>query len=149
MERRNLDFHDFNSVVDDIDQLHKRGYTKAGQWDLSQICEHLAKVMRLSIEGFGFKGAWYIRALAPLIKRRFFKTRRMPTGFQAPGVLMPRNLGEEAQAVASCKEQLDRVRNYPGEFQPSPFFGRLSPEEWRQLHLIHAAHHLSFLIPNA
>jgi hypothetical protein len=147
MKRRNLDFQDFESVAADIDRLKKNGYAKVGQWELCQTCDHLATVMRMSLEGFPFKGAWYIRLLAPMIKGRFFKTRRMTEGFQAPAVLIPATGKSEDAAIGSCKDLLQRVKTHEGEFHPNPFFGKLSPDEWRQLHLIHAAHHLSFLIP--
>jgi hypothetical protein len=147
MERRQLDFRDFDSVAADIDRLHKNGYDKVGQWELCQTCDHLSTVMRMSMEGFPFKAAWYIRLLGPLVKGRFFKTRRMSEGFQAPAVLIPLAAGDEKAAVGSCKELLRRVQTHSEEFHPNPFFGRLTPDEWRQLHLIHAAHHLSFLIP--
>jgi hypothetical protein len=148
MERRQLDFHDFDSVAADIDRLHKNGYTKVGQWELCQACDHLSNVMRMSMEGFPFKAPWYIHLLAPLlVKGRMFKTRRMREGFQAPSAVMPSGGGDEKTSVNKCKDLLKRVRDYPGEFEPNPFFGKLTADEWRQHHLIHSAHHLSFLIP--
>ena len=49
---------------------------------------------------------------------------------------------------------------YPGALQfafetlktepfPHPFFGPLTKQQWNDLVLIHAGHHLSFLVPNA
>ena len=51
MERRHLDFNDFDSVSVDVGNLRQRGYTKVGNWTLGQICEHLAMGMRMSIDG--------------------------------------------------------------------------------------------------
>ena len=149
MPRRQLDFHDFASVASDIDQLGKTGYSQVGKWNLFRTCDHLAKTMRMSLEGFPNNAPWYLRYLvAPLVKGRFFRTRRMPEGFKAPAGLDPSDAGDEQAAAQLCKDFLNRVRD-AREFQPHPVFGRLSPEEWRQVHLIHSAHHLSFLIPKA
>src|SRR5262245_1035867 len=150
MQRRPLDFHDFDSVVTEIDRLQKNSYDKAGQWDLGLTCDHLNKVMRGSLEGFPFKGPWFFRVfLGPIFKGLLFKQRRMREGFKAPSALIPSPALNENAVVSDCKNLLARVRDHQGDFHPNPFLGRLSPEEWRQLHLIHSAHHLSFLVPKA
>src|SRR5262245_4670699 len=118
MQRRQLDFHDFDSVAAEIDRLQKNGYDKVGRWDLGVTCDHLSKVMQMSMEGFGFKGPWYFRlVIGPLIKGRFFRKRTMPEGFQAPKRVLPSEQVDEKAAVTGCKELLTRVRNHPGEFQ--------------------------------
>jgi len=42
-----------------------------------------------------------------------------------------------------------RFAEHPGEMQPSPLFGKMTRDQWTDLHLIHASHHLSFLLPKA
>jgi Protein of unknown function (DUF1569) len=145
MPRRQLDFHDFNSIGTEIDRLEKNGYNQVGQWNLSRTCDHLAKTMRMSLEGFPHRAPWYVRLVAPMVKGRFFRKRRMPEGFPAPSGLEP---SDDKAAVQLCKDFLTRVCDAK-EFHLHPVFGKLSPEEWRQVHLIHSSHHLSFLIPNA
>jgi hypothetical protein len=49
--------------------------------------------------------------------------------------------------VARLKETIERLRTHQGELHASPFFGYLTPDQWRRLHLIHCAHHLGFLVP--
>jgi hypothetical protein len=44
---------------------------------------------------------------------------------------------------------MDRLRTHQGEMHASPFFGYLTPQQWRDLHLIHCAHHLGYLIPKS
>jgi len=151
MQRRKLDFHDFDSVAADLERLQKNGYSKAGNWGLRQICQHLEGAFRMSIDGFSMKGPWIIRKiLGPYVfKGRLLSKRSMPEGFKAPKAFMPSDDGDETSTVQAFKVQLDRVRDHKGEFQPNPFLGPMTPDEWRQFHLIHAAHHLSFLIPKA
>jgi hypothetical protein len=149
MQRRQLDFHDFDAVAAEVERLRRYGYARAGNWDLRQVCEHLTATMRMSLEGFSFQGPpWPLRVLiAPLLRWRFFKTRRMPAGYKGPEPLMPNPAGDENAAVRTFNEMLARVRDPGASFHPSPFLGKLTAEQWRQLHLIHAAHHLGFLVP--
>jgi len=56
---------------------------------------------------------------------------------------------DEAQAVAKFQQQVEQIDQYRGAFQPHPVFGSLSNDQWRQFHLIHISHHLSFLIPKS
>ena len=44
---------------------------------------------------------------------------------------------------------VERFKGHSGPLHPSPAFGRLTPEQWREVHLWHCEHHLSFLLPRA
>ncbi len=147
IQRRRLDFRHFAQVAEDLDRLHALGYTRSGRWDLAQICEHLAVFMEMSLTGFRFRFPWPMRVMGRSVLRQLTLWRRsIPTGFSAPRELNPRSELSHAAAIAVVKKLLCRVRDAQ-RFQPSPLFGRMSAEEWRQIHLIHCAHHLSFLIP--
>jgi hypothetical protein len=147
--RRTLDFFDFDAVLADVERLRRDGYRRAGTWDLPQACDHLTRFMRGSLEGFGFQFPLPFRLAGRwLFLGRTLRTRRIPTGVKGPAPLMPpADVGGDA-AVRAFAETVARVRDHRGDFHPSPLFGRLTPEQWRQIHLIHAAHHLSFLVPN-
>ncbi len=41
---------------------------------------------------------------------------------------------------------IDRLNREPQRY-PSPVFGKMTKEEWDQLHLRHAEMHLSFYVP--
>jgi hypothetical protein len=155
MQRRQLDFHDFDAIAQDIDRLHTRGYQKVGNWDLAQVCTHLARTMEWSLTGTKFQAPWLFRnwvarkLLVPIVLGRILKKRRLKTGFQAPAELIPSaSPAAEAEAVLQCKQLLQRVRDHQGEFCLHPFFVKVTPEQQRQIHFIHSAHHLSFLVPN-
>jgi hypothetical protein len=49
--------------------------------------------------------------------------------------------------VQSLIPLIERFGDHQGGYQPSPLFGAPSREEWSGLRLIHAAHHVSFLVP--
>lgn len=148
MPQRNLDFHDFPEVVAELDRLHAKGYEKTGNWDLAQVCNHLAYFIDGSLDGATYKVPWIFKALfGRLVLKRILSQRRMKVGVFTPQKPLPQPGGDEAAAVARLKQCIQRFQAHQGELQPSPFFGNLTPREWRELHLIHCAHHLGFLNP--
>jgi hypothetical protein len=149
MKRRRLDFQDFQAVEKEIDRLQAGGYQKAGSWDLAHICEHLALTMQNSLHGSPYQASWPFRKLiGPVVLRIILRTRQLKTGFPAPPGLRPADAVNPEEAVSRCRDLLRQVREHPGEFQPHPFFGKITADQWRQVHLIHSAHHLGFLVPN-
>ncbi len=148
MARRNLQFDGFNGVCAELDRLRASGYERGGKWDLAQVCDHLAFFMRESLDGFTFRVPWLLKVLfGRFVLRRILNRRRMKDGAPTPQKPLPAAGGDEAAAVARLKQVIGRLQAHSGELRDSPFFGHLTPEQWRELHLIHCAHHLGFLSP--
>lgn len=101
-----------------------------------------------SIDGFaGIPVPFYMRLLGPaVIKPILFKTGKMPAGVKGPAKMMPTGVGDDASQLAAFEVAVGRVKAAT-TFAPSPYLGKLRPDQWRRLHCIHSAHHLSFLIP--
>lgn len=146
MERRTLHFSTYHDVITDLERL-EAGYERLGDWRLGQMCRHLSYYFRGSLDGFPFLLPWIVRKTAgPLLLRALLKRQRMPAkGRTIPASVFPPTQ-EDAPAAAEAKALLRRLEN-ARELYPSPLFGRLSSDQWRALHLLHAAHHLSLLIP--
>ena len=66
-ERRKLTFAALDDAVRDAENLLAKGYDKVGNWDLAQVCFHLAEWMRYPVEGF---------PKPPLLMRPVFWTAR-------------------------------------------------------------------------
>ena len=152
MRRRELDLPDLDAVVAEAERLLHSGYDKAGTWDLSQVCLHVAQPINQTIDGFTMTMPVPLRILmkiiGPFVKRSVYKTRRMRAGLRAPEGTVA-NPCDEAEAVAELVTAANRLTRHKGPWRKHPLFGKLTAEEWRDFHVIHASHHLSFLIPRA
>jgi hypothetical protein len=150
MGQRQLHFNDFAEVCAEVNRLHRGGYEKLGQWDLAQICDHLAYFMQGSLDGFTFRVPWLIKVLfGRLVLRSILKHRRMKEGAPTPQKPPPAAGGDEPTAVGQFHKVVERFQAHTGDFHSSPFFGYLTPQQWSELHLIHCAHHLGFLAARA
>jgi hypothetical protein len=119
-----------------------------GNWSLGHLLAHLTVSVNGSIDGTSAKAPLIARLIGPLIKRRFL-TKPMPSGFKLPkgeeGILYP--------AATSAEDALRGLRTAFGRLKSErmtarhPVFGRMTHEEWTQLHLRHAELHLSFADP--
>lgn len=151
--RRKLQFHDLDEVVQDVEQLQAKGYTKTGNWDLAQVCGHLADWMGFPLDGFPNPGCligtalWILRNTIGKRKfREYLDAGQMPSGKPTmPQTAHPAGENETAE-VNRLKENVRRFKAHRGEVYPSPLFGKMTLEEATKLQLIHCAHHLSFLV---
>lgn len=150
MPRRKIDFVTFDALIADVQALQARGYGRVGKWSLEQCCEHLSNMMRCSLEGFEkVKLPLLVKLAKPFgafFRRRMLKTRSMPAGFKGPDAFMPGPTSDPA-AIDTFMALCRRVET-SDRFIASPVLGKMTADEWRQVHLIHGAHHLSFLVPN-
>jgi hypothetical protein len=149
LERRKLDFHRWSEVLADIDQLHRSGYQRCGNWDLSQILDHVGEGLRTAQKGFDHQGPWIVRKLfGPLILKRILSQRKMKAGIKVPPWWLPGPAHDESKAIHRFKEDVACFEKYSATPKPHPFFGPLTKPQWNDLALIHAGHHLSFLVGN-
>jgi ubiquinone/menaquinone biosynthesis C-methylase UbiE len=150
MERRTLRLPSYDAVGADAEALLALGYDRAGSWGLGQACHHLATIMEMSLDGFPSRFPWPVRLaarwffLGKILRHHVFRRR-----FPAPKFALPPEAADDRAGVARLRAVLGRLQGHAGEMRPSPVFGRLSPEQWREVHLWHCEHHLSFLLPRA
>jgi len=148
--RRRLDFKTWPDLLADIDHLHRAHYNRLGNWDLSQTLDHVGEGMRVAMHGIDHQGAWIIRKfLGPMILKRILKQRRMKAGIKVPQWWLPGPSHDESAAIEQFRSEATAFQNLTTPPHPHPFFGPLTKQQWNDLVLVHAAHHLSFLIPRA
>jgi hypothetical protein len=153
-KRRQLQFGSLDEVVRDAESLLAKGYEQAGSWDLAQVCNHLADWMGFPIDGFPQPPA-PIRAVLWVMKKTIGRKKLLQyladKTFPAGKPTMPQTVhpagGDARAAVERLRVTADRLKAYTGPIVPSPLFGPMTRDEAAGMQLVHAAHHLSFLIP--
>lgn len=144
--RRTLRYDNLDEIMPDVERLLK-GYTTVGRWSVGQMCRHLAAIMRASVDlpaSTQFDPSLRVDADR---KRVILETGSIPEGlatgqpFDPPGGLDDR---EEAEGLRSA---IAYYAASPGPALAHPLLGPLSRQEWDRMHCHHAAHHLSFAIP--
>jgi len=147
MSRRDLSFENVAAVQSELNRLG-RGAKGLGNWNLAQTCDHLAFFIEGSLDGHQFKVPWIFKMLfGRMVLKRILTSRKMKPGVFTPQKPLPDPGIDEAKSVARLAKALDRLQKHAGDFHDSPFFGHLTPEQWRELHCIHCAHHFNNLIP--
>jgi len=151
---RDLTFHNFGEVRSEVESLLRLGYKPVGKWDLAQVCNHLADWLTFPVAGFP-KAPLPIRivlwalskTIAPGQFRKMLETGKMRAGTPTMPETVSASGGDVVKAVDRLMKALDRFEAHEGPYHPSPLFGSVDRETACRLQLIHAAHHLSFLIP--
>ncbi len=148
MDQRSLSFQSTAEVKAEIDRLHRGGYTATGKWNLGQVCDHLAYFIEGTLDGHKFKVPWLFKVLfGRMVLKRILNSGKMKAGVFTPQKPLPDpNVNSDAEVARLCKA-LDRLESHRDEMYDSPFFGHLTPDEWRRMHMIHCAHHLGYLHP--
>jgi hypothetical protein len=144
--RRKVSYASLQDVVADAERLSAAKVTTLGNWSAGQVFQHLAAAYNGSIDGLPGKFPWHIRLVANLFKNRLLRGA-MPAGIEVPADLakavMPNPTSTEA-GLAELRAAVARLERDPHRAR-HPLFGDMSHEQWNQVHLNHAALHMSFL----
>ncbi|HUU84245.1 MAG TPA: DUF1569 domain-containing protein [Phycisphaerae bacterium] len=143
--RRKLRFGSYEQILSEVDRLAPAHRT-LGNWTLAQICEHLFETQTFSVEPWEpeirtsrlFQATIGRIALCVLLWFRFIPEQQ--------GNLGPRPPVDLQAARGHLNESIRRLSSEP-TCARHPIFGGMTAAQWRQFHLHHAAHHLSFVIP--
>jgi hypothetical protein len=148
LQRRQLRFKTLDEVVADARAIVSSPHTTVGRWSAGQILDHLASGIECAFDGYGFQAPLLIRlAVRPF--RNSVLVRPMRAGFRLPkrgAILLPSDTVSTEQALARLENCTERLKS-ANPTQPHPVLGRLTPHEYRLLHLRHSELHLSFIVP--
>jgi hypothetical protein len=148
MARRTLEFHALADAAADVRQLQTHGCEPQGTWSIGQICRHLAEFLDSSMHGFPEVPEWAkYRELGPAMLLRVLQGKRMKTGFPLPEAHQPPKEADAGIWPDRLCRLLVVAESFYGPVPPHPIFGPMSLDQWREMQLIHLAHHLSFLCP--
>ncbi|MCB1305410.1 MAG: DUF1569 domain-containing protein [Leptospiraceae bacterium] len=153
-ENRGLNFKSLDDVIEEVRRLAKGGYNKKGNWDLGQMCSHLADWALYPIDGYPSAPA-PIRAVLALIRitsgkkqlKKVLENRGFGKGSPTMKESVPSDTLDEEAQIQRLADALHRLDQHPGPFHASPLFGDLDRSTWIEMNLIHAEHHLAYLEP--
>jgi hypothetical protein len=148
--RRELHFSSIDDALAEIDRIaaaEREGKLHCvGNWTIGQVFNHLGTWAEFAYKPNPLKPPLPIKLILRLMKKRFI-SGPMKVGARIPGV-KDGTLGAEAcpfeDGYARVRSAFSRLKS-EAPTQPNVIFGRLSHEEWIQMHLRHAELHLSFL----
>ena len=150
--RAGLEYPDVAAALADVARL-RRGYTQAGGWNLAQNAHHLAASLkdRMRPEAAAELDTPQQRA-RHAARDRVLTENVVAAGLTSPAASAPpADLVDDTDAgraaVDDLEAQLQRFDRYDHEFPPHRLFGRMTREQNRRHQLVHAAHHLSHLVP--
>jgi hypothetical protein len=153
--RRELKFDQLEEIYQDAERLLEGGYASVGDWNLAQVCGHVQQWMSFPMDGFpkpGFPINGMMWVMKILVGRSMLKKVLAEGKMKAKAPTMPSTVpsadGDDAVAVQRLRETVERLIGWKDDYYASPLFGPMDRETVVRLQLIHAAHHLSFLIPN-
>jgi hypothetical protein len=148
-ERRPVEYSSISAVLSDAEFLASHPHRTVGSWSYGRILQHLADSLNRSIDGFGYKSPFYVRIVASNFLKKKYLREKMPSGFKLPKAQeekLPLQETPIEESLANLKRAIDRFqREEPKADHPA--FGKLTPEEWVQLHLRHSELHMSFVKP--
>ncbi len=146
-ERRKVTISTLDQVMPEIDRLME-GHETVGNWTLGQVCNHLAATFVYSIEGFPGQAPWLLRVtLGKIIWKKIRRERGMKAGIKVPERYQPKpDLDARAEAEA-LRAAVDLYARHTDGMAIHPMFGPIGRDGWTELHCIHCAHHLSFVLP--
>jgi Protein of unknown function (DUF1569) len=145
--RRELRFSSLDAVLADAEALVASPHTRMlGNWSLDRLLVHLSIAINGSLDGVSFEVPWYARLVGSFLKRRLL-------GKFKPGFQLPKSLEADFYPAApSPRDALETLRaavartRHQQMTAKHPILGKLTHDEWTQLHCRHAELHLSFAV---
>ncbi len=151
--RRTLRFESLAEATAEAERLLAGGYDRAGVWSLAQCCDHLSRWLAYPLDGYPTAPLlarpvlWVVsRTVGKRILERY-RRHGLPAGTPTLRASVAAPGGDDGEAVGRYREAARRFEAHPGEYLPSPLFGRLDRAVSRRVQVGHAAHHFGFLVP--
>jgi Protein of unknown function (DUF1569) len=123
--RRQTQFQTFQQVICEMEYLHECCYVQNGNWSLSQICLHLRDSLQFALNGY------------PSISQASVHSRQT----------CDQDAIKAFAETIRCYDWLLTTSLCANLTVDTPQYGRINVQQLREFELIHAAHHLGFLVP--
>lgn len=147
MKRRKVRIESVAEILDEGRRVLDGGYERVGRWSLGQVCEHLARMIEASMDGFSVGVPWWFRLGAPVARRMVLGWGVMPAGAPAPKAWVASEPVNDSAGLDRLRGAVARYVAWDQPLHASPALGRLTRAQWDRLHCVHAGHHFGFLVP--
>jgi hypothetical protein len=148
--RRSVHYESMADFLQDAERQAAGNARTLGNWSLAQIFDHLARSLRVAVEGTDAHFSWPARIFLHAIRKRFFR-RPMKPGFHVPAnlerVLRPAENVSVDESLRALRAAVSRFES-AAQLAVHPAFGHLTVGEWRAISLRHAELHMSFVVPS-
>lgn len=150
VEIRRLRFESLEGIVQEAERITAPGSTQLGGWTAAQNVQHVAKAMRLAVDGYGdFKPNIFLKLIGPLIKGFVLKLTIKP-GQSAPGnlgdLIRPDDDVTNEQAMNELRAVVSDVGTR-GWLPRNPVLGAMGPDQWLTFHCRHSELHFGHIVP--
>jgi len=153
-ERRPLQFATLDEAIADAESLLAKGYEPLGKLDLAQVCGHLTAWLNYPLDGYpplelhARPFYWLVKiTVGHRILDEVLAKNAMPSVTTSAPQSIPAPGGDPAKAIRDYADSAARWLNSAGAVPASPLFGVQPKDKITHLQRVHAANHLSFLIP--
>ncbi|NRA58278.1 MAG: DUF1569 domain-containing protein [Phycisphaerales bacterium] len=143
--RRELRFETMQDILADAESIAAGPATTLGNWTAAQNIEHVRLLVHMSRVGADFMMPWPVRVLGRLLKTRFLRSSFKP-GLKTADVFQPPAEITMDEAIAAFRTEIGLASEAGAMSEPSPFLGKMTHEEWVQLHCRHAEHHFGYVV---
>src|SRR5579883_1504309 len=107
--KRSLLFRNYDDVLAEAERLAAGGYEKTGNWALGEVCDHIARTMERSLDGFSSRHPLPVRLIARwFVLGRILKHKPLGGRFPAPGELLPPGASDDRAGLGHLKAAVER-----------------------------------------
>lgn len=145
---RELKFSTFDDILAEAKRIAAQpGVSSRGSWTPAQNVWHVGRVVLASVEGFPADVPFIFKLVGPLLRNRFTK-RAFNPGIKVPAKLAAHFVADSsvtADQAVELFEQAVAKRQAQGYIPASPLFGKMTEQQWEQLHCRHAEMHFGLI----
>lgn len=118
-----------------------------GTWTPAQNIWHVGRLIKAGVEGYPVKVPFLLKLIGPLLKKQFTNK-----GF-TPGIKLPSQAADHMvapadttieQAMAMIESAIQNAKD-KGFLPKNPMMGRMTPQQWVDLHCRHAEMHFGLI----
>jgi len=153
--RRDVYYNTIDDLAADLDRIEAAidagTVASTGNWTPGQNMQHVGLLIKGSYEGMPFSMPAPVRFLARMFLMS--KVRRQEKPPPAGAIKLPESAATlrpdpgitDREGLEFLREQVGRIRAGERMTHPSPLLGKMTHDDWVNLHRKHASLHLSFI----